>query len=254
MSEPLRASFQAYLSDHVVSSFYARRLKKLQDLSIEMLVSRKNPYLFRAKNLQIAGDLVKSAVDAFLSSQEETIFGSLMEGFAVFVAQEMYGGKKSSYPSVDLEFERLGNYFIVGIKSGIYWGNSDQINAMRRNFRTARYDLIERGIQLPIVAVNGCIYGRDANPLKSAATSDNVDDTYYRYAGQDFWYFLTGDDDFYQKIVEPIGEKAHERDRAFQTLYAAKVNEMTILFSRRFVTPSGDLDWHKLVAYVSGRP
>lgn len=215
-----------------------------------MLLGRKNPYLLRAKNLQIAGELVKSAVDAFLSSQEETIFGNLMEGFAIFVAQELYGGKKSTYRSVDLEFERHETYFIVGIKSGIHWGNADQINAMRRNFAAARVALIEQGVSLPIVAVNGCIYGRDANPLKKSAITG---DTYYRYAGQDFWQFLSGDDEFYQSIVQPIGAAAFERDQAFQALYAARVNELTVAFSQQFVTVNGQIDWQKLVAHVSQR-
>jgi site-specific DNA-methyltransferase (cytosine-N4-specific) len=250
MSQPLKASYHAYLNEQVLAPFYLQRTRQLQTLSIEALLSRKNPYLLRAKNLQIAGELVKSAVDAFLSSQEETIFGNLMEGFAIFVAQELHGGKKSTYRSVDLEFERDGTYFIVGIKSGIHWGNSDQINAMRRNFAAARAALIEQGVSLPIVAVNGCIYGRDANPLKlSAATSD----TYYRYAGQDFWYFLSEDEEFYQSIIQPIGEAALERDQAFQTLYAARVNELTIAFSQRFVNLDGQIDWQKLLAHVSQR-
>lgn len=82
-------------------------------------MKRKNPYLFKAKNLELASDLVKSIVDAFLSSQEETTFGNLMEGFAIFVSETKYGGFKSKFKSVDLEFERDGMYYIVGIKSGI---------------------------------------------------------------------------------------------------------------------------------------
>jgi hypothetical protein len=31
------------------------------------VLKRKNPYLFKAKNIELAGDLVKSVVDAFLS-------------------------------------------------------------------------------------------------------------------------------------------------------------------------------------------
>jgi hypothetical protein len=251
MNRPLHDRYNTYLSEHVLYPFYARRTQQLQGLSVDNLLKRKNPYLLRAKNLQIAGDLVKTAVDAFLSSQEETIFGHLMEGFAIFVAQDRYNGKKSKFRSIDLEFERSGTYFIISIKSGIYWGNSDQINTLRRNFVAARSTLIEQGVKLPIVAVNGCIYGRDANSAKSKS-SEAVDDAYYRYADQDFWAFLSDDDDFYKKIIEPIGAAAYLRDQAFQAIYATRVNEMTIEFSQKFVV-DGQIDWQKILEHVSKR-
>jgi hypothetical protein len=203
--------------------------------------------------MQIAGELVRSAVEAFLSAQEETIFGNLMEGFAVFIVQHQYRGKKSSYRNVDLEFERDGTYFIVGIKSGVHWGNFDQINAMRRNFAAARVSLVEQGMSLPVVAVNGCIYGRDARFYGKSDVASERDDSYYKYAGQSFWEFLTGDDALYHEIIEPIGKAAYERDRNFQALYTARVNQMTIEFGQKFVH-EGQINWRALVDHVSKRP
>jgi hypothetical protein len=37
-------------------------------------LKRKNPYLFKAKNILTAQDLVKNLLDAYLQSQEETTF------------------------------------------------------------------------------------------------------------------------------------------------------------------------------------
>jgi hypothetical protein len=63
-------------------------------LTFHSVMKRKNPYLFKAKNIQTAEELVKYVLDAFLSSQEETIFGDLMEELAIFVCKKIFDGYK----------------------------------------------------------------------------------------------------------------------------------------------------------------
>ncbi len=238
-----------YLSEYVITPFYQTRFDKLNSLKLKDVLKRKNPYLFKAKNIELAGDLVKGIADAYLSSQEEGIFGNLLEGFAIFVSKGLHSGFKSELKSVDLEFERDDKYYIVGIKSGTNWANSDQITAMRNNFKLDRAILRERGITNEIVAVNGCIYGKDRSPLKK---HDDSDKQYYKYAGQDFWHFISGDDDLYREIITPIDQEAREKDEAFKKAYAAKVNEMTQDFMENFITDN-QIDWLKLVDFVSKR-
>ena len=68
------------------------------------------------------------------TSQEETLFGSFLEGVAIFVCGKTFDGFKSKRVGLDLEFMRDGRYYIVSIKSGPKWANSDQINRMKTNF------------------------------------------------------------------------------------------------------------------------
>lgn len=242
--------FHLYLAQHVIEPFYEVRLNNLQSIHLKNILKRKNPYLFKAKNLELASDLVKSIIDAFLSSQEETIFGNLLEGFAIHVSKTLYGGFKSELKSIDLEFKRNNIYHIVGIKSGTNWGNSDQINKMRDNFKLARGILRERGITTEIVAVNGCIYGKDNVPFKTNSDSEKQ---YYKYAGQDFWHFISGDDNLYREIIKPIDEEAKRKDETFKKAYIAKVNEMTQEFLANFMTTDNQIDWLKLIDFVSQR-
>jgi site-specific DNA-methyltransferase (cytosine-N4-specific) len=238
-----------YLAGHVVTPFYNVRLNNLTELRLKGVLKRKNPYLLKAKNIELAGDLVKSIIDAFLSSQEETIFGNLLEGFAIYVSKTLYGGFKSELRSVDLEFVRDGVYYIVGIKSGTNWGNSDQLNRMRDNFKTAKLLLRGQG-HSEVVAVNGCIYGKDGRPFKMHADPDKQ---YYKYAGQDFWRFISDDDNLYREIIVPIDKEARQKDEAFKRAYAAKVNEMTQEFTASFMTADNQIDWLSLIDYVSRR-
>ena len=159
----------------------------------------------------------------------------------------MDGGFKSQLPSLDLEFQRDGKYYIVGIKSSTNWGNADQLRAMKTNFKAARERLRAQGILQEIVAVNGCMYGKDRNPLKA---NDDPDKVYYKYAGQDFWRFISGDDSLYREIITPIDAEARLKDETFRAAYAAKVNEMTGAFMADFMRDN-QIDWTKLIDYVS---
>ena len=243
--------YYAFLREHVMEPFYTKRLKGLQGMRLKDVLLGKNPYLFKAKNIDTPGDLAKSIVDAFLSSQEETMFGNLLEGFAIHVAHILYSGFKSEKKSADLEFKRDGKYYVVGIKSGTNWGNSDQLAAMRTNFKAAKDELKRAGITEEIITVNGCIYGKDNAPLK--IYKGDLESAYYKYAGQDFWKFISEDDELYRKIIVPIDQEAKQKDDTFRKAYTSKVNELTLEFSINFLDASNLIDWSKLVAYVSGR-
>lgn len=249
MTESPYQDYFDYLTEHVVTPFYETRFKKLQKLTLNEVLKRKNPYLLKAKNIELGGDLVKSVVDAFLSSQEETLFGELLEGFAIYVSKKLHGGFKSDMPSVDLEFERDDAYYFVGIKSSTKWGNADQVAKMRDNFKVARRTLAERGVSGEIIAVNGCMYGKDRKPFKTNADPDKQ---YYKYGGQDFWRFISGDDDLYREIITPIDKEARQKDEAFKKAYVSKINEMTQDFMERFITDN-QIDWVKLIEHVSKR-
>ena len=166
MTSPPYQDYYDYLAEHVIAPFYHKRFADLQALNLGRVLRRKNPYLFKAKNIELAGDLVKGIVDAHLSSQEETIFGNLLEGFAIFVSARLDGGFKSSRRGLDLEFRRDGKHYLVEIKSGPDWGNSSQIARMKDNFKAAKSALRAEGVSDEVIAVNGCIYGRDRRPLK----------------------------------------------------------------------------------------
>ena len=101
-----------------ISTFHGKRLVNLEALKLSKILKKKNPYLFKAKNIHTAQDLVKPLLDAHLSSQEETIFGDFLEGLAIFICEKVYKGRKSSTTGIDLEFDKDEIRYVVSIKSG----------------------------------------------------------------------------------------------------------------------------------------
>lgn len=227
-----------------IGDFHARLLETLNDLSLAVVLFKKNPYLFKAKAFASAPDIVKSLVDAFLSSREETIFGNWLEGLAIFINGKVYDGKKSSTPGIDLEFDKDGIRYIVAIKSGPNWGNSSQLKKMILDFNTARRTLkTSSGSNLHVEAVNGCCYGRDNNPDK--------EDNYSKLCGQAFWEFISGEPDLYTAIIEPLGHHAKEKNDAFHEAYGKVLNRFSQEFMTHFCKADYSIDWGKLVRHNS---
>lgn len=232
---------EKYVKENI-TSFHNKRLESISKIKLVQILKRKNPYLFKAKDIIAAPDLVKTLLDAHLSSQEETIFGDFLEGLAIFINKTVYSGKKSAAEGIDLEFDADGVKYIVSIKSGPNWGNSSQIKKMKDNFNKAKRILRTSNSTMNIVAVNGCCYGVDGTPDKG---------DYQKMCGQRFWQFISGDASMFTQIIEPLGHKARERNKEFMELYAQIITKFTCSFADKFCN-DGKIDWERLVEFNSG--
>ena len=224
-----------------IGTFHSKRIVSLEKLSLSKILKQKNPYLFKAKNILTSQDLIKTILDAHLSSQEEAIFGDFLEGLALFINQKVFNGQKSSAEGIDLEFNNSRNKYIVSIKSGPNWGNSSQVKKMKDNFNKAKRILRTSNSKISVIAVNGCCYGRDHNPDKG---------DYFKYCGEKFWYFISGHENLFIDIIEPLGYKAKLRNEEFLSSYSQIINNFTLEFGTRFC-PNGKINWEKLVKFNS---
>ena len=75
-----------------LEDFYSSLIDKIDHIDIKKIMKRKNPYLYRAKAMQNASEIVESVLTAFVSSSEETIFGNC---FFEPVAIAASGGEKA---------------------------------------------------------------------------------------------------------------------------------------------------------------
>lgn len=224
--------------------FHSNRIEKLKKLKLKIVLKRKNPYLFKVKNIATAGDFIKTILEAYLSSQEETFFGGFLEGLAIHICNQVYQGHKSSAEGIDLEFEKDSSRYIVSIKSGPNWGNSSQIKKMKDNFRKAKRILgTNIASSQNVIAVNGCCYGRDNSPDKGE---------YLKLCGQRFWELISNNKNLYTDIIEPLGHKAKETNEQFFEEYAKVVNKFSLEFMELFCDPTGSINWEEVIRFNSG--
>jgi hypothetical protein len=74
---------------------------------------------------------------------------------------------------------------------------------------------------------------------------------YRKIVGQNFWYFISGNENLYTDIIEPLGQKAREHNDMFLKQKSRVIN----LFTEEFIAgycSDGAIDWQKLVKFNSG--
>ena len=229
-----------YVNENIVE-FHQHRLKSLEQLKLEKLLF-KNPYLFRAKNIVTAAELVQGLLEAFLSSSEEKLFGDFLEGLAVFIANMTCGGHKSSAQGVDFEFINKEIHYVVSVKSGSNWGNSSQQTKLEQDLKNAVTRIKQSKHGANVQPVLGICYGK---------TKTSYVRGYLKVVGQNFWYLISENLDLYTDIIEPIGYKAKEHNDSFLLEKSRLTNRFTKLFLDKFCTKKGAIDWIKLVEFNS---
>ena len=68
-----------------------------------------------------------------------------------------------------------------------------------------------------------------------------------KLCGQKFWEFISGDENLYTDIIEPLGHQAKEKNEQFMQEYAKVVNKFTFEFIGTFCDADGNILWEKIV-------
>jgi hypothetical protein len=222
--------------------FHRSRLNALENIKLKVILKKKNPYLFRAKNINIASDLISNLLDAFLSSSEEELFGNFLEELAVFISSKTCKGRKSAATGIDIEFVNRDILYLVSIKSGPNWGNSAAQNKQQQDFQTAVRVLKQTNHKLSVQPVLGICYGKTRTTFLRG---------YMKVVGQNFWYLISENENLYTDIVEPLGYRAKQHNDAYFKQKAKVINSFTQEFMQEFCK-NGIIDWKKLVKFNSG--
>ena len=74
---------------------------------------------------------------------------------------------------------------------------------------------------------------------------------YFKYCGQRFWEFISGDNDLFIEIIKSLGHKAKEKNDGFVKSYSQMINKFTKEFANIFCKDNGEIDWDKLMRFNS---
>ena len=221
-----------------LEEFYLTLIRKLDGIDMKSVFKSKNPYLYRAKSLQNAADIVDTIMQAYITSSEETVFGNLFFEPLAIVAS---GGQKSMAEGIDIDLQQDNVQYSIAVKSGIVVFNADSRKKQLENFRRSqRLATQGRLAYSPIIG-----YGYGQKHFKN-------EDFYTELAGEDFWTAMTGDEQFYKKIITYMGTKPEEYIDEYKRSYDNAKNRMVRDFTVDFCKEDGSIDWDKLVEFNSG--
>ncbi len=239
MSKNLDSKSLEQLISNCLNDFYQSRLQRLDKLKLKTILRRKNPYLFKALNTEKASEIVEQILFAYISSSDETIFG---DRFFEPIAKQVSGGYVSPSPGVDVSVETDSRYSAYAVKSGPNPFNSSAKKRQNDEFSSLNSRLLKIRKQFdPVLAYS---YGRTIKP-------PGKNQIYREIAGQSFWAELTGDSEFYLKLVTMMGDIPRKHMEKYKPLLDAAINRFTIEFAKDFCHENGQIDWEKLVEFVS---
>ncbi len=207
--------------------------KKLLSLRMKDIIKNKNPYLYRASGIESCQDIVRRAWQDYVSSSVEGFFGPFFES----VARVLSGGVKPARGGeADLDIRQDEVVRLYAIKSGAKGFNSSSEDKARRDLNSAEGRL--RQDRLRTEKKIAFAYGRKKTTFK-----DGIE----RLASKQFWAEISGDPDFYRKLLEVCG--------ALAPLYTADMAmpfEDLLIEAHELFCEEGVVNWDKVLALVSG--
>ena len=223
-----------------LTDFYTSLTRTLDKIDVDKILKRKNPYLYRAKGINSAGQIVDGILAAYVSSSEETLFGNcFFEPIAIVVA----GGQKAVTEGVDITVDKDNTIYSIAVKSGTSVFNADSKKRQEQNFQSAQKRAQQaRKAFFPVV---GYGYGKKK-------TKVGHEKFYLELAGKDFWEWLTGDPEFYTKIITYMGTRPEEYAQEFEEAYSRAENRMIREFTVKYCGQDGSIDWDALIKFNSG--
>lgn len=242
--EPLNSGYDEKKVVQAISGalteFYTSLTSKLNNIDVDDILKKKNPYLYRAKGISSAGQIVSGILTAYVSSSEETIFGNVFfEPIAIAVS----GGQKAVTEGVDITVDKNNTIYSIAVKSGTSVFNADSRKRQEQNFQSAQKRAQQaHKAYYPVV---GYGYGKKRVRAKS-------EKFYKELAGKDFWEWLTGDSEFYTKIIKFMGTRPDEYAKEFEEAYDKAENRMIREFTIKYCQEDGTINWDALVKYNSG--
>jgi len=233
-SEKLELLIKRCLND-----FHERRIEKLKKLRLRQVLRRKNPYLFKALGTEQAAEIVKKILEAYVSSSDETIFG---DAYFEQIARNLPDIQVSDSKGCDLILNEEKVIHAYALKSGPNPFNSSAKAKQNTEFMELRSRLMKLQKQFdPVLAY---AYGRKNKPSKGAFI-------YRESSGQEFWKEITGDENFYLKLITLMKDEPLKRIDQYQHDWDATINKFTKEFMEDFCLSDGHIDWEKLTKFVS---
>ena len=128
--------------------------------------------------------------------------------------KDVLNGFASTTSGIDIEFTDQvdGRHKYCQIKAGPNTINKDDITTILNHFQAIRNLARTNGLRdfnPDVDCVVGVFYGSNEDLSTMYKTINKSNPV---YAGKEFWYRLTGDEDFYEALINNIAEVANEID------------------------------------------
>lgn len=198
--------------------FFRNRIAKKHEENTRKLSTLKhfnvNPFTHKYLAQFVFGDsspesMAKALVyPRAMGTSIATTFGTQLQ----FFCNDVLTSFASTTSGIDIEFVDVvdGRQKYCQVKAGPTTINNDDVVTIIDHFQAIRN--LARTNHLDL-GVNDCVVGVFYGTRKSLSGAyKKIEKNYPVYVGQEFWYRLTGDRDFYDELINAFVEVADEMD------------------------------------------
>lgn len=206
---------KAFFRDELLYSHFNGGLERASNLENYSI----NPFLYKYLAAFLKGNTSpKSIAEALiypriLGSSINTTFGMQIQKH---IGKMFKGFAGSAIAGIDIEFidaiDKTKKY--CQIKSGPNTINSGDVDGITEHFKRAKRIAKQNHLRIADDdLIVGVIYGE---PEELSSHYRKLANDFPVYIGKDFWHRLTGKDDFYEDLINAVGEIAIEIDASKQ--------------------------------------
>jgi len=220
------------IAERVFSKTTAKLMRShpLEIIEDQNIMSRQLCGLVRVE------DFVDDMMYTRLRTSRDTIMGNELEEFVwLFIKERFNGNKVEKKWGIDFEFIYNDILYLLQLKSGPNWANSDQKKKLKDNFNSRKFYHRKNGYKGRIK----CILGIMANDPKKRNKSNS---TYTCLAGQDFFTFLSGDETLFLELPNYLNEKVVDYSYCINVIRRRMIDYFGPWYS-----VNGMLDYSKLM-------
>jgi len=201
---------KAWFKEKIIKGHIART-KELVDPKKFQINPFITPYLSAFLTGNVTGEgIARSLVYArILGTSISTSFGQNLQSFISDVLVNAYG---SIVPGIDIKFTDHidGREKYAQLKLGPNTINADDVTTIHNHFKDIRNLARTNQFQLNTTdLIIGVMYGNE-DDLSSHYKELRDEHNYPLFAGNEFWHRLTGDKDFFSKLIQAISETLNE--------------------------------------------
>lgn len=200
---------KTFFIDNIVSN-HINNTKKLTDIS----EFKNNPFLLKYLAMFAFGDFSEKSIakvlvyPRVLGTSITTTFGNKLQLFC----NEVLGSYASTTSGIDIEFIDAidGRKKYCQVKAGPTTINNDDITTIKNHFTSIR-NRARTNHMTNFNSSTDCIVGVFYGTEKDlSGCYRSIAKEYPVYVGKEFWYHLTGDETFYEDLINAFGEVASE--------------------------------------------
>lgn len=198
--------------------FFKNEIAESHRLNTEKLKHLKefnlNPFLDKYKANFLTGNssaisIAKALVyPRVLGTSINTTFGNKLQKFC----STILNGYASTTSGIDIEFVDLldGRRKYCQIKAGPNTINKDDVKTIEDHFTAIKNLARTNNLNINLNDLIVCVFYGETYELSSHYK--RIQENYPVYIGKEFWYRLTGDENFYVNLTNAIGDIASEYD------------------------------------------